>query len=150
MELFETKDKKNIVIDYAHTHDAYIKVLSIIKKLTPKKNKVHVLFGCGGNRDKSKRPKMAEIAEKFSNKLWITPDNPRNENLKNINSDIIKGLKNKKYKIFSDRSIALREAINEINAGDVLVVLGKGREEFQEIEGNKIPYSDLEIIKSFL
>ena len=72
------------------------------------------------------------------------------ENLKNINSDIIKGLKNKKYKIFSDRSIALREAINEINAGDVLVVLGKGREEFQEIEGNKIPYSDLEIIKSFL
>jgi len=150
MELFETKDNKNIVIDYAHTPDAYIKVLSIIKKLTPKKNKVHVLFGCGGNRDKSKRPKMAEIAEKFSNKLWITPDNPRNENLKNINSDIIKGLKNKKYKIFSDRSIALREAINEINAGDVLVVLGKGREEFQEIEGNKIPYSDLEIIKSFL
>ncbi len=70
--------------------------------------------------------------------------------MKNINSDIIKGLKNKKYKIFSDRSIALREAINEINAGDVLVVLGKGREEFQEIEGNKIPYSDLEIIKSFL
>ena len=93
---------------------------------------------------------MAENAEKFSTKIWITPDNPRNENLKNINSDIIKGLKNKKYKIFSDRSIALREAINEINAGDVLVVLGKGREEFQEIEGNKIPYSDLEIIKSFL
>ena len=70
--------------------------------------------------------------------------------LKDINSDIIKGLKNNKYKIFSDRAIALREAINEISTGDLLIVLGKGREEFQEIEGNKIPYSDLEIIKSFL
>ena len=150
MELFQTKDNKNIVIDYAHTPDAYIKVLTTLKEMVPEKNSIHILFGCGGNRDKIKRSQMGKIAEKFSEKLWITSDNPRYENIKDINSDIIKEMIGNNFEIINDRGTALSEAINEIDSGDLLVVLGKGRENFQDIEGKKFPYSDIEIIESYL
>jgi len=150
MELFQTKDNKNIVIDYAHTPDAYIKVLTTLKEMVPEKNSIHILFGCGGNRDKIKRSQMGKIAEKFSEKLWITSDNPRYENIKDINSDIIKEMVGNNFEIIDDRGTALSEAINEIDNGDLLVVLGKGRENFQDIEGKKFPYSDIEIIESYL
>jgi len=150
MELFKTKDKKNIVIDYAHTPDAYVKVLTTLKEMVPEKNSIHILFGCGGNRDKIKRPQMGKIAEEFSEKLWITSDNPRYENIKDINSDITKEMIGNNFEIINDRGTALSEAINEIDSGDLLVVLGKGRENFQDIEGKKFPYSDIEIIESYL
>ena len=150
MELFKTKDKKNIVIDYAHTPDAYVKVLTTLKEMVPEKNSIHILFGCGGNRDKIKRSQMGKIAEKFSEKLWITSDNPRYENIKDINSDITKEMIGNNFEIINDRGTALSEAINEIDSGDLLVVLGKGRENFQDIEGKKFPYSDIEIIESYL
>ena len=150
MELFKTKDKKNIVIDYAHTPDAYVKVLTTLKEMVPKKNSIHILFGCGGNRDKIKRPQMGKIAEEFSEKLWITSDNPRYENIKDINSDITKEMVGNNFEIIKDRGTALSAAINEIDSGDLLVILGKGRENFQDIEGNKFPYSDIEIIESYL
>tara|TARA_B100001113_G_C21094150_1_gene615737 strand:- start:133 stop:1596 length:1464 start_codon:yes stop_codon:yes gene_type:complete len=150
MELFKTKDKKNIVIDYAHTPDAYVKVLTTLKEMVPEKNSIHILFGCGGNRDKIKRPQMGKIAEEFSEKLWITSDNPRYENIKDINSDITKEMVGNNFEIIKDRGTALSAAINEIDSGDLLVILGKGRENFQDIEGNKFPYSDIEIIESYL
>ena len=150
MEIFRTKDNKNIVIDYAHTPDAYLKVLTTLKEMVSEKNSIHILFGCGGNRDKIKRPEMGKIAEEFSEKLWITSDNPRYENIKNINSDIIKEMVRNNFEIINDRGIALSKAINEINNGDLLLVLGKGRENFQDIEGKKFPYSDVEIIESYL
>ena len=150
MELFQTKDNKNIVIDYAHTPDAYIKVLTTLKEMVPEKNSIHILFGCGGNRDKIKRPQMGKIAEEFSEKLWITSDNPRYENIKDINSDITKEMVGNNFEIIKDRGTALSAAINEIDSGDLLVILGKGRENFQDIEGNKFPYSDIEIIESYL
>ena len=150
MEIFRTKDNKNIVIDYAHTPDAYLKVLTTLKEMVSEKNSIHILFGCGGNRDKIKRPEMGKIAEEFSEKLWITSDNPRYENIKNINSDITKEMVRNNFEIINDRGIALSKAINEINNGDLLLVLGKGRENFQDIEGKKFPYSDVEIIESYL
>ena len=150
MELFKTKDKKNIVIDYAQSPDAYVKVLTTLKEMVPEKNSIHILFGCGGNRDKIKRPQMGKIAEEFSEKLWITSDNPRYENIKDINSDITKEMVRNNFEIIKDRGTALSAAINEIDSGDLLVILGKGRENFQDIKGNKFPYSDIEIIESYL
>ena len=150
MEIFKTKNKKNIVIDYAHTPDSYLKVLSTLKNLIDEKNKIHVLFGCGGDRDNSKRNKMGKIAADFAEKLWITPDNPRFENIDKINLEITKGLDKKKYEIFHDREVGLMTALSKIKSGDILAVLGKGRERFQDVKGNKIKYSDIEIIEKFL
>ena len=150
MEVFKTSDEKNIIIDYAHTPDSYFKVLSTLKNLLIKQGHIHVLFGCGGDRDRSKRNKMGKIAADFAEKLWITPDNPRFENLDKINSDIIKGLDSKKYEIFNDRELGLRTALSKIKSKDILGVLGKCRENYQDINGFKAEYSDIKIIEKFL
>ena len=150
MEIFKTTDNKNIVVDYAHTPDSYDKVLSTIKKLIGKEKNIYVLFGCGGDRDNSKRNEMGKIAASFAEKLWITPDNPRFENIDKINFEITKELNGDKYEIFNDREVGLKKAISEMKRGDTLVVLGKGREDYQDVEGNKLEYSDIEIIKKYL
>ena len=150
MEIFKTTDNKNIVVDYAHTPDSYDKVLSTIKKLIGKEKNIYVLFGCGGDRDNSKRNEMGKIAANFAEKLWITPDNPRFENIDKINFEITKELNGDKCEIFNDREVGLKKAISEMKRGDTLVVLGKGREDYQDVEGKKVEYSDIEIIKKYL
>ena len=98
------------IVDYAHTPDAFENILSTVKEISNNK-KIITIFGCGGNRDRNKRPLMAEIAENFSNETIITTDNPRNEILTNINNDIIKGFKNNQFKIINDRKTSISEAI---------------------------------------
>ena len=150
MELFKTKESKLILIDYAHTPDAYKKVLSMLNQYISDKNKVFVVFGCGGDRDKSKRSEMGSIAEAYSTKIYLTPDNPRNEEVDKINSQIVSGFKRNNYEINNDRGKAIAKAIKEMESGDLLALLGKGRENFQNIKGEKIPYSDFNIIQSYL
>ncbi len=150
MEIFKTRDEKSIVVDYAHTPDSYFKVLSTLKKLLNNQNKMHVLFGCGGDRDSSKRNEMGKIAAKFAYKIWITPDNPRHENIEQINSEITKGINRNKFDVFENREKGLETAIKKMNSGDMLVVFGKGRENFQDINGVKIKYSDIKIIEKHL
>ena len=150
MEIFKTRNEKSIVVDYAHTPDSYFKVLSTLKKLLNNQYKMHVLFGCGGNRDRSKRNEMGKIAAKFAHKIWITPDNPRHENIEQINSEITKGIDRNKFEVFKNRKNGLETAIKKMNSGDMLVVFGKGRENFQDINGVKIKYSDIKIIESHL
>ena len=107
-------------------------------------------FGCGGDRDHEKRPVMGRIAENYSDKMWIVPDNPRTEKINDINNQIVKGLNKNTFQLYKDRGKALRKALVELSNGDILVVLGKGREDYQEINGKKINYSDIEIIKGFV
>ena len=150
MEVFKLKNNSTIIIDYAHTPDAYEKVLNTVQKMKPKYSKVNVFFGCGGDRDRDKRPLMGRIAENYSDKMWIVPDNPRTENINDINNQIVKDLKENTFQLYKDREKALRKALDELTNGDILVILGKGREDYQEINGKKINYSDIEIVKGFI
>jgi UDP-N-acetylmuramoyl-L-alanyl-D-glutamate--2,6-diaminopimelate ligase len=150
MEVFYKGNGGTIIVDYAHTPDAYEKVLKTVSKMKSKNSQLNVLFGCGGDRDALKRPEMGKIVEKYGDKLWITPDNPRSELIESINNEIIDGLSMQKHKKFNDRGLALLQALNDLGAEDILLVLGKGREEYQEISGEKIKYSDIKIIEKVI
>tara|TARA_B100001996_G_scaffold375559_1_gene355667 strand:- start:364 stop:1050 length:687 start_codon:yes stop_codon:yes gene_type:complete len=147
MEILIQSNGAKVIVDYAHTPDAYQKILSTIKNLSPIGSRLFLVFGAGGDRDKTKRSKMAQIAETYSDYCFITPDNPRNENPKEISNDIKKGFKRGNYFLFDDREEGLKSALKKCNKNDIVIVLGKGREEYQEIANEKIFYSDIAIIK---
>ena len=148
LEVYKLKSGAKAVIDYAHTPDAYNKILSTLKKTLEEKNKLYVVFGAGGDRDQDKRSHMATIAEKFCEKCFITPDNPRYESLEAINKDIISGFKSKCFTIYEDRALGLTKALKLAKRGDIIAVLGKGDEEFQDIKGQHVYHSDKKIIAS--
>ncbi len=148
LENFNLTNDNQAIIDYAHTPDAYQNILENIKNISPK-NKIITIFGCGGDRDKSKRPIMAKIVEKYSNFSYITDDNPRFENPNEIIDDIISGFKNKNYKIERDRKKAILDAIQK-NKNCTILILGKGRENYQIIGKEKTPHSDIDIIREYI
>ena len=135
------KFKNNfIIIDYAHTPDAMEKIISTVKIMNH--NRIITIFGCGGNREKEKRPKMGEIASLLSDYVILTNDNPRDENPKEIIREIKQNMNNN-YKIIYDRKKAIQEGIKMLKENDVLLILGKGHEEYQIIDNKKIFFSDL-------
>ena len=141
-EFIEEYNGGDIFIDYAHTPDGFENVLKTFKELTD--NNLIVVFGCGGNRDKTKRGKMGEIAGKYANFVVLTNDNPRFEDGFSIILEIEEGLKKQtqNYICIQNRARAIEYAIRAIKSGDVLLVLGKGAEEYQEIMGVKTAFSD--------
>ncbi|MEI5905901.1 UDP-N-acetylmuramoyl-L-alanyl-D-glutamate--2,6-diaminopimelate ligase [Bacillus spongiae] len=145
MEKVETKAPVSIYIDYAHTPDAIEK--SIQSVLPFKKNKIIFLVGTGGNRDKSKRPAMAEKAS-AADYVILTTDDPRYEEYDSIVNDLAVGMQHDQYALIGDRAEAVRHAIEVAEEGDVIIFAGKGHEDYQIIEDTKYPHSDRDIALS--
>jgi len=135
------------IVDYAHTPDAIENLVEATVKAFPN-SRVITLFGCGGDRDKTKRPKMAMAAEKLSTEVIVTSDNPRSEEPENIIIDIVSGLKKKPLLVEVDREKAIKEGVKNLRDGDVLLIAGKGHEEYQEIKGKKVYFSDFAVVES--
>jgi UDP-N-acetylmuramoyl-L-alanyl-D-glutamate--2,6-diaminopimelate ligase len=133
------------VVDYAHTPDALEKVLITLREVTePAGGKVICVFGCGGDRDRGKRPMMGTVASKFADETIITNDNPRSEDPRTIIDAIITGMQGD-YQVIEDRARAITLTINKARAIDTVLLAGKGHEDYQEIKGERQPFSDSEI-----
>lgn len=146
----EINDPYQIFVDYAHTPDALGKSLSELKNLLVHEGKLYVVFGCGGNRDRTKRKVMGEIANKIADRLIITDDNPRNEDPGQIRTDILQDLVNaKEGKIeeIGNRQAAIETAISRLKKNDILLIAGKGHEDYQIIGDKTMFFSDIETAK---
>jgi len=136
-------------VDYAHTPDALEKALAELKRVTP--GPVHALFGAGGNRDRAKRPLMGRAAERIADRIYITTDNPRDEEPEAIARDVLGGLDRPQSAVtILDRREAIRTALEELPAGGVLLIAGKGHEDYQEIRWVKHPFDDREEVRKYL
>ena len=146
LEPIHLKKGSVAIVDYSHTPDALKKALIELKKIN--KNNLWVVFGCGGDRDKTKRAIMGNIAEDYATKVVVTSDNPRSENPENIIQDILTGIENKQDVIKeSDRKKAIQFAIENSEKNDIILVAGKGHETYQEINGVKHNFDDREVIR---
>ncbi len=139
------KNKSKVILDYAHTPEALKLALSNLREQFPS-SKISLVFGCGGNRDYKKRSLMGRIAEKYSDEVFLTDDNPRNENPSKIRRDIKKGFKKIKFQEFSSRKKAIYAAIMSLKTGDLLLVAGKGHEDVQDYGKKKLFFSDTQVI----
>lgn len=136
-----------IIIDYAHTPDAVKNILMCVNEMAT--GNIYVIIGCGGNRDKTKRPIMAQIATSYSTKAIFTSDNPRNENADDIINDMIRDLSNNNYEIETNRKKAILKGIQKCQKGDILLILGKGHENYQIIGNERIHFDDKEIVLEY-
>jgi UDP-N-acetylmuramoyl-L-alanyl-D-glutamate--2,6-diaminopimelate ligase len=137
-----------VVIDYAHTPDGFERVLGTCRSLRPKR--VITVFGCGGDRDRAKRPVMGGIAQRMSDRVYLTTDNPRTERVEKIIEDIRAGMDAQNVRVELDRESAIRAAIAESRAGELVALLGKGHEDYQIMGAVKVPFSDRRVAEEGL
>lgn len=141
-------NKPTVIVDYAHTPDGLENVLKASREITPDNGNLICLFGCGGDRDATKRPKMGEIAERLADKVIVTSDNPRSENPEQIITDILAGFKSTaEVLVVPDRELAIKEAYKLANANDVVLVAGKGHEDYQILADKTIHFDDREKVR---
>ncbi len=148
--LVSPKEKVIGIVDYAHTPDALLNVLATIKNLRQGEEKILTVVGCGGDRDRTKRPVMAEVACEHSDKIFFTSDNPRSEDPAEIIKDMEGGVNitcRKKYISIADRKEAIKTAVSFSRGEDIVLVAGKGHEKYQEIKGVKYPFDDKAVLK---
>lgn len=156
MQTVPNHHNRNVLIDYAHSPDALenvLKTLNQIKMQVKDPGQIILVFGCGGDRDQGKRPLMAQVAAKYADKVIITSDNPRTEDPLKIITDIRKGVppsSNQKIQTEHDRKKAIEMALNQASAADVVLIAGKGHEDYQILGEEKIHFSDFEVARSLL
>ncbi len=148
-EVIGSQNKK-VIIDYSHTADSLDQALKAIKHIVKDTRPIYTVFGCGGDRDKTKRPIMGKIAEELSDFVYVTSDNPRTEDPNEIINQITKGLVHNNHKIVEDREEAIRSAINNSEDNAVILIAGKGHETYQEINGVRHFFSDKETAEKYL
>jgi UDP-N-acetylmuramoyl-L-alanyl-D-glutamate--2,6-diaminopimelate ligase len=142
-----------VVVDYAHTPDALERVLATARKLTPAR--LGVVFGCGGDRDRGKRPLMGEIAARLADRVWITSDNPRSERPAAIIDEVAAGVRDvagaeRRWTADADRRAAIAAALGWAEAGDTVVIAGKGHETYQIIGAEVLAFDDRDVAREIL
>jgi UDP-N-acetylmuramoyl-L-alanyl-D-glutamate--2,6-diaminopimelate ligase len=142
------KAAENVFVDFAHTPKALENVLGTLRPYT--RGRLIAVFGCGGDRDKGKRPQMGEIAGRYADQIIITSDNPRSEDPRAIIGDIEQGIKNGSYQAVADRREAIALALRQQKPGDVVVIAGKGHEEYQTLRNATIDFDDVKVVKEIL
>jgi UDP-N-acetylmuramoyl-L-alanyl-D-glutamate--2,6-diaminopimelate ligase len=147
VERVEAGQPFEVIVDYAHTPDA---LKNLLMGVETSGDKV-LVFGCGGDRDRSKRSVMGEIAIKFANRVVVTSDNPRSEDPKRIINDILKGIsKDNDFSVIEERDKAIGEALKMASPGDLVIIAGKGHEDYQVIDNRKLYFSDPDVVKKYL
>lgn len=151
MQRLGCTQQPTVIVDYAHTPDALEKVLVTLREVSAAAGgRVLCVFGCGGDRDRGKRPMMGLIAEKFSGFCIVTSDNPRTENPREIIAEIVSGMKEGNHEIMVDRAAAIQAAIGLARQSDTVLIAGKGHEDYQEINGVRHPFSDVQVAQQAL
>ncbi len=145
LELVPAKRQFQVFVDYAHTPDALGNVLKTLRELEP--NRLIAVFGCGGNRDRQKRPLMAEIVDRHADYAIITSDNPRKENPDTIVAEIEKGFRSTHYEKIVDRTQAINRAVELARPHDIVLIAGKGHENYQEFADHTIPFDDIQVAR---
>ena len=144
LERIPTKSDFYIFVDYAHTEDALRNVITALRALC--KGHIYVVFGCGGNRDRSKRPKMGRAVSELADFAIVTTDNPRNEKPEDIISDIISGIERQNFKVILERKEAIKEALSLAKNNDIILIAGKGHEDRQIFKDRVIRFDDREVV----
>ena len=150
VELLDTGTPYRVILDYAHSPDSLSNILTTVRQTT--KKRVILVFGCGGNRDREKRPIMGEIGGRLADYCVLTSDNPRGEEPADILRAIEEGIRptGADYVVIENRREAIRHALSIAKAGDVVVLAGKGHETYQEIKGIKYPFDEKVVVKELL
>ncbi|MCU0651135.1 MAG: UDP-N-acetylmuramoyl-L-alanyl-D-glutamate--2,6-diaminopimelate ligase, partial [Candidatus Omnitrophica bacterium] len=144
LERIDAQGDVRVFVDYAHTQDALFNVISTLRQIT--RNKIIVVFGCGGDRDKLKRPAMGKVTTELADFAVITSDNPRSEDPQAIIEDITGGIKKENYSVVPDRKAAIRTALSKAGAGDIVLIAGKGHETYQIIKDKVLHFDDREAV----
>ncbi|HEX8078306.1 MAG TPA: UDP-N-acetylmuramoyl-L-alanyl-D-glutamate--2,6-diaminopimelate ligase, partial [Chthoniobacterales bacterium] len=148
LEAVPAKRQFQIFVDYAHTDDALLNVLKTLRELSPRK--LIVVFGCGGDRDKQKRPLMGRVADQNADYSIITSDNPRKEDPDAIIAEAAKGFRSDRYEKITDRAAAIARAVELAQPRDIILIAGKGHEPYQEFADHTIPFDDIQVARRAL
>lgn len=148
LEKVENKKGFAVFIDYAHTDDALKNVLEAMHGISHER--IIVVFGCGGDRDQTKRPRMGEVASRLADAVIITNDNPRGEDPQEIARQIVAGCKKNNYEVVLDRREAIHKAIGMARRGDIVLIAGKGHEDYQIFKEKTVPFKEREVVEEFL